>query len=129
MALFDYYEPSDSFACPVCGTTQREWQGHDGPCALFVFRESLSGAADQRVDDECRLADDQLAAQRLPDAFFIRAYDCGCPFPTELRCTASLGVWQRSDLFTGSDADQQQRWPERREQWQERRRWINIRNA
>ena len=129
MALFDYYQPSGSFVCPVCGITQREWQGYDGPCALFVFREGVSGAVDQRVDDECRLAANQLSAQRLPDEFFIRAYDCGCPFPTELRCTSVGGVWHRAVLFTGSDAGLQLRGPERREHWQKRRSWLSNRNA
>jgi hypothetical protein len=125
MAFFDDYEPSGCFACPVCGALQREWQGHDGPCGLFIFRERVPGAVGQRVDGECRLADAQLAIQRLPDAFFIRSHDCGCLFPTELRCTASGGVWQHTELFTGSNADRQQRWPEeRRDQWQARLRWL-----
>jgi hypothetical protein len=127
MGFFDYYEPIGSYACPVCATPQLEWQGKDGPCGLFLFREGSPGAVEQRVDDDCRLPFDQISAQRLPDEFFIHAHDCDCPFSTELRCFLSDGVWQRSDLLTGSAADLQQRWPERREQWQARRHWLKAR--
>jgi len=96
-------------------------------CGLFVFRQGVAGAVDQRVDDGSRLAGEHLVAQRLPDEFFVRAFDCGCPFSTELLCIASPEVRQSSELFTGSDADQLQRGPERREQWQARSRWLKNR--
>lgn len=126
MGLFDYYEPISSYACPVCGTPQLEWQGKSGPCGLFVFREGVPGAVEQRVDDDCRLPVEELSNQRLPDEFFIYAHDCDCLFFTELRCIASDGVWQSSELFTGSAADLAQRGPERREQWRARLRWLKA---
>lgn len=127
MALFDHYEPSGSFACPVCGSLLGGWQGYEGPCALLVFRQGFAGASDQRVDDECRLSAVKLAAMALPDEFHISAYDCACPYPTELRCTSIAGVWQSSELFTGTSADRELRGPERREQWQARRQWLDSR--
>ena len=129
MGMFDTYEPRHAFSCPVCGTSHREWQGKDGPCGLFVFREGITGAVAQPIDDDYRLSPDQIAAQRLPDEFTIYAYDCGCSYPTLLRCLASSGAWQSSELFTGSPSDRQLRGPETRVQWQARLRWLDTRAA
>ncbi len=129
MGMFDYYEPRDTFFCPVCGAQQSEWQGKDGPRGLFVFREGAVGAVEQRVDEECRFSPEQMAAQRLPTEFFIYSCDCGCPYPTVLRGAASSNSWLSSELFTGSIADRVLRGPETREQWKARLRWLDSRAA
>jgi hypothetical protein len=126
MGMFDYYEPRSSFSCPVCGTAHQEWQGTDGPCGLFLFREGVAGAFEQRVDEECRLSPEQTGAQSLPAEFSVRAYDCACPYPTVLLCHAPAGEWQSSELFTGSPADRQLRGAETRVQWQARLRWLDT---
>jgi hypothetical protein len=124
MGFFDSYEPAGSFACPACGLLLRNWQGYNGPCGWFLFREGVAGAVDQPIAEECRLSDPELFSIRLPDEFFISARDCECPFPTKLRCTASDGVWRHSELFTGTEEDLRLRGEERREHWQARRKWL-----
>jgi hypothetical protein len=126
MALFDSYQPRNAFSCPVCGTPQREWQGKDGPCGLFVFREGITGAVAQVVDEDCLLSPAQIASQRLPDEFTIYAHDCGCAYPTVLRCRGSLGSWQATELFTGSASDRLLRGAELREHWRARLCWLDT---
>ena len=124
MSLFDYYQPSVAFACPVCGAVLDEWQSYDGPCGLFLFREGVAGAVEQCVDPECRIAASELMALLLPEEFFIRSHDCGCPFPSELRCCSEGGTWVRTEMYTGSEMDLRLRGAERREHWQARRKWL-----
>ena len=124
MPLHDYYVPSQPVSCPVCRTSLREWQGYDGPCGLFVFQEGVSSAVDHRVDDHCRLAETNLASLLLPEEFLVSSHDCGCPFPTVLRCLSTEGIWRSTMLYTGTPDDLQLQGAERREHWQKRRRWL-----
>jgi hypothetical protein len=50
-AMFDYYEPVPVLTCPKCGAELREWQGKDGPCALFVWRQHEPNPVGQRAYD------------------------------------------------------------------------------
>lgn len=133
MGMFDYYEPAGRFACPVCGTPlPEEWQGKDGPCALFVFREGAVGAIEDRWYNEPALTSDELAEVKLPEVFIIYASSCDCPFPysyIKLLCFSIDGVWTRSEMFTGSEADRRQRHEERRGDWKARLRWLDSRKA
>jgi hypothetical protein len=76
MGMFDWYQPYPPLSCPVCGIELKEWQGKEGPCALFVWRQGTAGPVDQLVEAECRLSDDRLMGWRLPETFFIYSYDC-----------------------------------------------------
>lgn len=125
MGMFDWYQPAGTFQCPVCGYIQREWQGKDGPCGLFMFHEGTAGAVAQWVDEEDRLPEKQISSQILPDEFFIKAHDCKCVYPTRLRCIAQGGAWKSSELFTGSTDDRQLRGPETHAQWQARLKWLD----
>ena len=98
MGLFDEYVPDPPLQCPACGKLLEGWQGRDGPCGLMVWRQGVASPIDQPIDDEVRLAPDDLARQRLPEAFTIRTKCCSTRFWVEAECRAVNGVWARSDI-------------------------------
>ena len=49
MGMFDTYKPAKGHKCPVCDEELLEWQGKDGPCALFVWSEGVPGAFHQEA--------------------------------------------------------------------------------
>jgi hypothetical protein len=109
MSLFDTYIPLEKHACPVCGTPiDSTWQGHDGPCALFIFKENILGAVDQDVDSDVAITITERKKVQLPEEFLIHSHGCKCSYLTVLRCTAINGVWQKTELYTGSQEDRQQ---------------------
>jgi hypothetical protein len=74
MGMFDWYVPTPTIPCAVCGDTPREWQGKDGPCALVVWHQGQPSPVEHRVDAEVEnLAGFALA--RLPPQFSIHALD------------------------------------------------------
>ena len=77
MGVFDWYIPVPDVKCSGCGSTLREWQGKDGPCALFVWRQGGESPVDQTADEDSKLPPDRLAPWRLPERFTICSY-CGC---------------------------------------------------
>ena len=76
--MFDHYHPKPALLCPICGASGLEWQGKDGPCALFVWEQGQAAPVDHRVDDECKISLDDRAEIRLPIRFEIYA-KCRCP--------------------------------------------------
>ena len=94
MSLFDTYEPRDVLRCPRCGEALARWQGKDGPCARFVWREGEAAPASQDVDPEVRYSDEARAEIRLPSTFVIYSYDCTEHAPTEADGRVVDGVWQ-----------------------------------
>jgi len=101
--MFDYYLPKPDIRCPVCGATNLEWQGKDGPCSLFVWEQGQEAPVDQRVDDEWRLPPDARVEHRLPARFEIYA-QCVCPtFLTAIGIT-EREVWARTELLSPANA-------------------------
>lgn len=94
MAFFDWYEPRNVVVCPLCGVRLSEFQGTDGPSALFVWREGVPAPIDQRAGDVNATEEDQGKA-RLPARFVICSYACSCG-PLELVGFAEDGVWVRT---------------------------------
>jgi hypothetical protein len=70
MGMFDWYEPRQ-ISCPECGTALDRWQGKDGPCALFVWREGEASPIRQAVEAEVALLPGDLATRRVPASFGI----------------------------------------------------------
>jgi hypothetical protein len=66
LGMFDWSQLEDSRACVVCGETLTEWQGTDGPCGPFVWRQGCRGPVGQRVDDEVALAPEDRELRILP---------------------------------------------------------------
>jgi hypothetical protein len=93
MGMFDWYLPETEIACPSCGETPDGWQGKDGPCALFVWRQGEGCPIAQRADEPL----DEVSFQSfcLPERFNF--YDwCrnGHLVMVEGRC--GDGVWSES---------------------------------
>jgi hypothetical protein len=103
MGMFDFYRPIPDLPCPQCLASNLEWQGQDGPCALFVWEQGRSEPADQLVPDECRSPTGSRAEAQLPARFEIYT-DCRCP--TFLRAVGFTvaGVWTRTELLSPANA-------------------------
>lgn len=63
--MYDHYEPQPPLIAH--GVVLHGWQGKDGPCVLFIWRQHCPAPVDQAVDEECRGRADVVAASRLPD--------------------------------------------------------------
>ncbi len=106
MGMFDYYEPNPPLLCPVCRTALMEWQGKDGPCWLFLWRQGYPAPTEQRVDAESGIAIEGMEQERLPDEFLIYSYDCDCPSPVEAVGKTHEGVWASTELVTAENTVQ-----------------------
>jgi len=98
MGMFDYYRLADEQRCPLCQHKLVEWQGTDGPCALFVWAEGSAAPIKQDVPEEVRLDPPDLQAQRLPPSVTIHSYDCPDHQPIGADCLAPDGVWSATKL-------------------------------
>jgi hypothetical protein len=103
MGMFDHYRPKPELVCPVCGVSDPEWQGKDGPCALFVWEQGQSAPVDQLVDDECKISPEDRAEIRLPARFEIYT-DCRCPTSLDAVGFTEHGVWTRTELLSPTNA-------------------------
>ena len=99
MSMFDWYQPATQLTCPQCGTKLREWQGKDGPCGLFVWREGVRHPADQLIDDEeVRLPTEELSRFTLPSSFEIYSHDCPNHRPIDAVCATEDGIWSSTQV-------------------------------
>jgi uncharacterized protein YbaR (Trm112 family) len=126
MGMFDYYRPTESLACPVCGGPLREWQGKDGPCASFVWEQGVAAPITQYADDAIRLSEADLAHWRLPHTFSISSDDCRCPYPVEAHGETQEGIWSITRLITGQPIHQYPH--ETRAEFKARQRWLRGNN-
>jgi hypothetical protein len=123
MSLFDYYQPEPRLHCPVCRRPlESEWQGKDGSCAMFVWRQGTAAPIEQRVDDDIRWSENELSRFRLPPMFLIRTRCCGGQFAVEAECKTTDGVWSNTILVTAANA--RQRKVERKRDFNARLRWL-----
>lgn len=97
MGMFDWFEPEPIVACPRCGEPVDGWQGKQGPCALLVWVQGVARPIAQRVDEDARLDDTQLATFTLPDEFEIYG-ECPNGHETILRCRCTDGIWTQATL-------------------------------
>ena len=93
MGLFDYYRPAHRLTCPICGAELAEWQGKDGPNALFVWAEGVASPVEQLVPSEVQADADKRAAFRLPRRFAIYSHGCKQHQPVDADCETVDGVW------------------------------------
>jgi hypothetical protein len=98
MGMFDWYQPAQKYACPVCGIPLKIWQGKDGPCGLFVWQEGEKYPVDQLVDDEVRSSVEERQQCLLPLRFWIYSYDCPDHYPIDALGTTQDGVWSFTSL-------------------------------
>lgn len=107
MGMFDYFEPEPELACPRCGRVLSGWQGKDGEDALFVWRQGVRHPVDQRVPEESRLDDAQLARFTLPEEFSIVTHcSCSTAFLIEAIGTAVDGLWRETRLVRPDEIEE-----------------------
>src|SRR5262245_16638959 len=92
MGMFDWYHPADQLECPICHSPLREWQGKDGACALFVWKQGDAIPIEQAVDDEIGALPEVVQSTRLPASFQIYSHDCSMHRVTA-QCQTASGVW------------------------------------
>lgn len=51
MGMLDYYQPRPDLSCPVCDASNLEWQGKDGPCALFLWEQGHAAPINQLIEE------------------------------------------------------------------------------
>lgn len=119
--MFDTYKPAQAQKCPVCCNLLTEWQGKDGPCALFVWEESVAWPVSQEASD-MNIAEERRIQVRLPEKFEIYSYDCGCPYPVNAICQTERGTWSSTKVIDASLA--MQRNEERKGDFKKRLKWL-----
>jgi hypothetical protein len=103
MGMFDHYRPKPGFVCSVCRASHLEWQGKEGPCALFVWEQGTSAPVDQLAEDECKISWEERAGFQLPVRFEIYA-ECSCPTLLYAVGFTEDGVWTRTELLSPANA-------------------------
>jgi len=98
MGMFDWYEPNPPIASPKTGNPLTEWQGKDGPCALFVWVQGQHAPIDQLASDDAKITDEQRTAFRLPNNFMIYSFEGRQRW--HARCTCLDGIWSTAKLVT-----------------------------
>lgn len=93
MGMFDYYEPAGALQCPIDRHPLVDWQGKEGPCGLFLWREGIAAPSHERITEESRLSETQLQGIRLPPSFTIYSFDCPVHSPLIATCMTMNGVW------------------------------------
>jgi len=97
---------------------------------MYVFREGVRGAIEHRVVDEAfQTPAGELTEISLPEEFLIYSYTCGCPYRTELICSSSNGMWQKSGLLTGTKKDREKHWELPSTEWGRYANWLRRGDA
>jgi hypothetical protein len=121
--MFDHYRPEPPLACPACGRQINEWQGYDGPCALFIWKQGIAAPIDQAASLDVRLEPSDLQRVRLPTLFLIRARCCSPRFAVEAVGRANEGMWDQTTVTTASNATQHK--DETRADFAARLKWLS----
>ncbi|MBK8257874.1 MAG: hypothetical protein IPK82_35050 [Polyangiaceae bacterium] len=93
MGMFDWYEPQPTLMCRKCGAPLGRWQGKDGACALWVWRQGVVAPIDQEVDEECQAWLEVRTAERLPERFEIYTTCDHCDQWVDATGFCERGVW------------------------------------
>jgi len=104
MGMFDRYEPMPPVRCPYCGFEIKEWQGKEGPCALYNWRQGVATPValgfDETADEQCL-----EVKHRLPEVFWFYPSGVGCRYcPTAGIGRTQEGIWVSTTLVALSDA-------------------------
>jgi hypothetical protein len=102
MGMFDYYRPVPPISCPSCGTPLNEWQGKDGPTALFVWEQGKAAPVDQAVGESMKCEDP--GDWVLPARFIIYAYCESCRRLVEAVGYSDNEIWTRTELHSPDNA-------------------------
>jgi hypothetical protein len=89
---------------------------------MFVWRQGTAAPIEQRVSDDIRWGEEELARFRLPPSFVIRTRCCDGRFAVEAECKTSDGTWLETTVVTAMNA--RQRKEERKADFKARVRWL-----
>lgn len=92
MGMFDYYEPVPTLRCGRCHEPIEEWQGKDGPCGLWLFRQGEREAICVASHPERSVEE---APGPLPESFHFYG-ECPNGHPMEAEGQVGAGVWIRT---------------------------------
>ena len=93
MGMFDYYSPQEELVCPHCGNKLNEWQGKEGPCALFTWEQNHKNPTDQQAGDDSNISKEDRKKVLLPKSFEIYSYDCPEHNPIFASCLSENNIW------------------------------------
>ena len=124
MGLFDEYIPDPPLFCPLCQASLNGWQGKDGPCGLFVWRQGIASPIDQRVDSEIQLPPEVRAQRRLPNQFMIYTKCCGSRYFIEAECFHGKRSLDRHQTGHRRNGDAKERLSEKSD-FKARLRWLS----
>jgi hypothetical protein len=108
MGMFDYYEPVPAIHCVACETPLRNWQGKDGPCALFAWRQGVREPIYQQGYPECQISVAMRNEFRLPKSFLIYSDDCEKHRLIYAWCEVSNEIWHSCELLPYKDLEPEQ---------------------
>ena len=97
VGMYDAYEPQPPISCPICGAPSLGWQGKDGPCALFLWRQGSRHPVDQQIDEDVRIDPASYGEFVLPPTFKIIGW-CANDHLFEATGRAPSGVWAETEL-------------------------------
>lgn len=100
MGLYDHYEPVPAFQCLGCGARLDDFQGKDGPCALFRWQQGQMHPVGFAGDPP---PPPGLADCRLPEVFVLYT-SCDCGRWVELTGFCTDGTWSSTALGDAFDA-------------------------
>jgi hypothetical protein len=96
MGMFDSFVPDPPLLCRHCGAALSGFQGKDGPCWLFVWREGRPAPVGQEGDEQRLASAIAREAARLPATFCIYASCSRCHDPHVFTCRTIDGVWRET---------------------------------
>jgi hypothetical protein len=96
MGLYDNYIAEPSLKCPVCNHLLSGWQGKDGPCGVYIWKQ---GHSIPSVYEGCDDNMDDLKSVILPDRFIIYTF-CDCNLYIEAVGTVENGTWIKTELIS-----------------------------
>src|SRR5438132_14424342 len=94
--MFDWYEPEPSLVCPRCGKPLVGWQGKDGPCGRFIWKQGVASPIAHSVDEDCRLTHEELRNKRLRNDVTIYSY-CD-KHVVDALAVVHDGVWSKTEI-------------------------------
>jgi len=101
VGMFDWYQPRQPLRCPVCDSELDGWQGKDGPCALFVWRQGERSPVDQLAEDVALPANERQRFTLPPE--FVFYTDDGSHWITALGRCNDDGTWSTANLLAVSE--------------------------
>lgn len=81
----------------------KEWQGKDGPNALFVWSEGEGAPVDQPIDEDAKISEEARRSFRLPEEFEIYSYDCE-RHRVLAKCRTTDGIWSETRVVSATGA-------------------------